>query len=210
MSTSPDQSGSTQVECLCCQRRFDSNEALCLFDNTVLTPLKKAALVGSVIHDHYEILSPIGTGATSSIYRARHNLMLRTVALKILKQSLANDPKASNRLKREALALSLFEHHSIVGLYDCGKTSDNLPFLVIEYLEGVDLSKLIRRRGSIAINRAIPIFIQACEAFSHMHNRGVVHRDVKPENIIVRQSSYSSRRDTISIVDFGRSSAQRP
>lgn len=156
--------------------------------------------VGSIIGAHYEILSAIGEGGMSTVYRARHTILNRPVAVKLLLERLASDPKAMRRFQKEARTAIELNHSGICAVKEFG-VHDGRPFLVMDLVDGESLAKSIAEHGAIEPAAAVGLMIQICEAIEHAHGKGVIHRDLKPANIIIQ--SDSDGRQSAKIVDFG-------
>jgi serine/threonine protein kinase len=150
--------------------------------------------------DRYQILSVLGQGAFGVVYKARHSLMGRTVAIKVLHEEMP-DSMLMRRFQVEAQAASNLSHPNIVTVYDFGTSSNNQLYLVMDFVEGTDLDETLQSEGRLAVQRALNIFIQACDALEHAHHRGVIHRDLKPSNIMLATTDGAA--DTVKIVDFG-------
>ncbi len=157
-------------------------------------------LPGQIVAEHYEILALLGTGGLGAVYSATHKLLKKTVAIKFLRQGRQLDSNALMRFQREAQAAIGLSHQNIVGVQEFG-VHDGMPFLVMELADGEPLDKVIEREGALKPERALSIFKQLLTALAYAHKRGVVHRDVKPENIIV--SKNSSGVEHIKLIDFG-------
>ncbi|MEQ8767329.1 MAG: serine/threonine-protein kinase [Planctomycetota bacterium] len=130
-----------------------------------------------------EILGVIGEGGMGIVYKARQRKLDRFVALKVLRQEIADDPAFAERFMREARALARLDHPSIVGVHDFGQV-DGLYYFVMEYVDGTNLRVLLER-GRLEQTRALEIVPRICDALQYAHDQGVVHRDIKPENILV-------------------------
>jgi serine/threonine protein kinase len=150
--------------------------------------------------DRYQILSVLGQGAFGVVYKARHSLMGRTVAIKVLHEEMP-DSMLMRRFQVEAQAASNLSHPNIVTVYDFGASANNQLYLVMDFVEGTDLDETLQSEGRLAVQRALNIFIQACDALEHAHHRGVIHRDLKPSNIMLATTDGAA--DTVKIVDFG-------
>jgi serine/threonine protein kinase len=156
-------------------------------------------LVGRTIGGRYLICELIGTGGMGTVYRGRHQLVGRDVALKFLSPRYASDPAARERFLREARAANRIDHEHIIDITDFGETSDKLVFLVMEYLEGETLSKIIEK-GALEPKRALTIAWQLATALARAHELDVIHRDIKPDNIFVLQRRGG---DFVKLLDFG-------
>src|SRR5678815_4620913 len=170
------------------------------------------ALAPGVRLGPYEIAAPIGAGGMGEVYRARDTRLDRTVAIKVLPESLAADPQLRERFEREARAISSLNHPHICTLYDVGH-QDGIDFLVLEYLEGETLDARLKSRdpgntpaasagtrgfsrASIGADEALRIAIQIADALDRAHRSGIVHRDLKPANIMLTRSGAK-------LLDFG-------
>ncbi len=165
------------------------------------TPLEDAPdpLVGRTIGGRYLVCELIGTGGMGTVYRGRHQLVGRDVALKFLAPRYARDPAARERFLREARAANRIDHEHIIDITDFGETSDNLVFLVMEYLDGEPLAALIDK-GPLEPKRALEIGLQLATALARAHELDVIHRDIKPDNVFVLQRRGG---DFVKLLDFG-------
>ena len=145
---------------------------------------------------NYELLERIGAGGMGVVYRARHAWLGRTVAIKFVDRHLVDNPSARSRFAREAQALGELDHPNIVRATDAGELA-GAHFLVTEYVEGPDLTKLIAQRGALPVADACEIIRQAALGVQHVHDHGLVHRDIKPSNLILATSG------TVKLLDFG-------
>jgi eukaryotic-like serine/threonine-protein kinase len=163
--------------------------------------LTQASLIGCTIADRYIVESEIGSGALGKVYLARHKVLERKVAIKVLFEDLQGNENSFLRFQREAQAASSLNHPNIVTIFDFGLQDNSYPFLIMDYLQGENLKDIIQKTGKLPLHRAFPILIQTAEALGHAHDHGILHRDIKPDNIILLQSNV--RRDLVKIVDFG-------
>ncbi|HUS67227.1 MAG TPA: serine/threonine-protein kinase [Kofleriaceae bacterium] len=169
-------------------------------------------LVGTVLEQRYEILRKIGQGGMGAVYEATHKLIGKRVAVKVLLDKYAQKDQITARLEQEARLASSIGHANIIDITDIGQTGDGRMFVVMEFLEGESLGALIARRGRLSPPRAIKIARQIAGALGAAHAKGIVHRDVKPDNVflIKRGSGASADEDYVKVVDFGISKSLRP
>jgi len=144
----------------------------------------------------YEVLGELGHGAMGIVYRARDPIINRLVALKTITTGVADDPALLERFYREAQSAGGLQHPNIVTIYDMGQAGA-LPYIAMELVEGENLEQVIARRSELPITLKLDYAMQACRAFDFAHKRGIVHRDIKPGNVMV------SKEGTVKVVDFG-------
>ncbi|AHF93459.1 serine/threonine protein kinase [Opitutaceae bacterium TAV5] len=145
-----------------------------------------------------DILALLGRGGMGAVYKARQRDLDRIVALKILRPGLDADPTFADRFRHEARALAQLNHPGIVTLYETGRTSGGLYFILMEFVDGLTLRQLLdTRAGPLPAREALEIVPQICDALQYAHDRGVVHRDIKPENILL------DRQGRVKVADFG-------
>ena len=157
------------------------------------------SLIGTVFADRYEIDSILGTGGMGTVYKARHKLMRRTVAIKVVDPHLVSCTSTLNRFQVEAEAVSCLNHPNVVTVHDFGLSPR--AYLVMSYLHGTSLAQLLETHDQIEMSRSLPIFEQICAGLAHAHSMGVVHRDLKPSNIMLIDTE--TQKDLVKIVDFG-------
>ena len=191
----------TQKICLECNRQFTGIVSACPHDGTLLVKIQQDPIIGSVLDGSYEVLSLIGHGGMGVVYKARHKLMDRVVAIKMLKSTLVSDSMSVKRFQQEVKATGRLVHPHAITVYDFGISPDGLPYIVMDYLEGASLSEVIKKEDHIAVERGVRILSQACEALTHAHKQGVVHRDLKPSNIVL--INFDGDPDYVKVVDFG-------
>lgn len=201
MAPDNDELKQSKKSCLACGAQLPPNLTVCPKDGTYLVGGSGETLLGTTLAERYEILSVIGEGGMGVVYKARHLLMNRMVAIKTLHQHLASNQKTTQRFKREATLISDLEHPNIITVYDFGVTPKGQPYLVLGYLEGRGLDEVIKSEGLLSQERAIKIFSQVCDGLAHAHARGIIHRDLKPSNIMLTDGEQGS--DMVKIVDFG-------
>jgi serine/threonine protein kinase len=161
---------------------------------------KKDELIGRTIEGRYRIDSLIGLGGMGSVYRVTRLLIGDEVAMKILHTERVADPRVGERFRREAQAAARLKHPNAVSIYDFGITSDGLEYLVMELLEGQSLRQIIKQEGPLSASIAAEITTQVCAALDEAHQRHIVHRDIKPDNIIINSTTAGLR---VKVLDFG-------
>jgi serine/threonine protein kinase len=151
---------------------------------------------GELVADRYELQEVVGTGGMSSVYRAVDTLLERNVALKILHPHYGDDPEYVERFRREARSVAQLSHPNIVTVIDRGE-ADGQQYIVFEYVDGESLKQLVDRTGPLPARRAVEFGLQVAEALAFAHNAGLVHRDVKPQNVLVTEDGEAK------VTDFG-------
>jgi serine/threonine protein kinase len=165
-------------------------------------------LVGKVLSHRYKILRKLGEGAMAAVYLAEHSGVGSNIVLKVLLPDLADNQNAVERFLQEAKIASEIHHDNVIDIFYSGRSPEGQVFLAMEYLHGSSLLGLLDSGGPMPWTRAKPIFLQICAALSAAHARGVVHRDVKPENVLVVERdnpdpSQGGKIDFVKVVDFG-------
>lgn len=151
---------------------------------------------GQKINDRYQIIRTIGEGGMANVYLAYDTILDRNVAVKILRGDLANDEKFVRRFKREAISASSLTHPNIVEMYDVGEDNGN-NFIVMEYIDGKTLKNLIKKRGALTLPEVIDIMLQLTSAIACAHESYIIHRDIKPQNVMILDDG------RVKITDFG-------
>jgi serine/threonine-protein kinase len=189
-----------------------------LIDDSALSDTHPAVAVAIAVRDtteslavalagKYEIVRKVGEGGMGAVYEARHVKIGKRVAIKVLLEKYVQKADVVARLLQEARLASSIGHENIIDITDVGETADGRTFVVMEFLDGESLHALLIREGSLPPARALPIIRQVASALGAAHEKGVVHRDVKPENVfIVRRAD----KDFVKVVDFGISKAVKP
>ncbi|MEA2509461.1 MAG: eukaryotic-like serine/threonine-protein kinase [Actinomycetota bacterium] len=154
-------------------------------------------LVGEVFSDRYSLVSRIAGGGMGDVYRAHDLLLDRPVAVKVLQPSLAADPDFVARFRAEARAAARLTHPNVVGVYDWGSAGELTYYMVMEYVPGKDLREVLAARGPLHPPQAVQVMAAVCDALEAAHSGGLVHRDVKPENILIE------RTGRVKVADFG-------
>jgi serine/threonine-protein kinase len=155
-----------------------------------------SALVGTLLSGRYRLDAQVGSGGMSTVYRAFDSTLERRVAIKLMHRDIAADSDQLERFRREARAVAQLSHPHIVGVIDAGE-EDGRPYIVFEYVEGETLKDRIRRLGRLPVDEAIAYAIEIARALSAAHGRGIVHRDVKPQNVLVDEEGSAK------VTDFG-------
>ncbi len=158
-------------------------------------------LLGQVLDGRYRLESMIGSGGMGTVYRATHVTIGKTLAVKVLAEEFAGDDTFRKRFLREAQAVSQISHHNVVEVSDFGVTPTGSLYLVMEFLEGESLSDLLDREGGLGWTRAKPVILQVCRALQSAHEKGILHRDVKPENCM--RISRPDNQNFVKVLDFG-------
>ncbi len=151
---------------------------------------------GQKINDRYQIIKTIGEGGMANVYLAYDTILDRDVAVKVLRGDLATDEKFVRRFQREALSASSLSHPNIVEVYDVGEDNGSY-YIVMEYIEGKHLKQLLKRRGSLTLTEVVDIMLQVTDGMSAAHDSYIIHRDIKPQNIMILENGL------IKITDFG-------
>ncbi len=157
-------------------------------------------------HPRYELQELLGAGGMGTVYKAQHRMMNRPVALKVINEQLVRNGAAVQRFHREVQAAARLTHPNIVTAYDA-EQAGNLHFLVMEYVDGLDLAEVVRRRGPLPVAEASDYIRQAALGLEHAHRHGMVHRDIKPQNLIAGKDEGGRMKDEaevrVKILDFG-------
>jgi serine/threonine protein kinase/tetratricopeptide (TPR) repeat protein len=190
--------------CPQCSMRSDSNHQYCPacgFPIGTLSPSPNDPFVGQTLPGGYHIVSLISVGGMGRIYRAEQSVLGRTVAVKIVHPHLLADENAALRFLTEARAASQLNHPNSIAVYDFGRTDKGQPYLVMEFLRGRDLARVLAEEGLLGFPRIVNILSQVLSALSEAHELGIVHRDLKPENIILEPLRRGG--DLVKVLDFG-------
>ena len=152
--------------------------------------------IGMMLGDRYEILEKIGTGGMSDVYKAKDQKLNRFVAVKVLKQEFSENTNFVSKFRVEAQAAASLMHPNIVNVYDVGEEA-GVHYIVMELVEGITLKKYIEKKARLSVKEAVSIAIQACMGLEAAHNNHIIHRDIKPQNIII------SKEGKVKVTDFG-------
>ena len=152
--------------------------------------------IGKMLDNRYELIELIGRGGMANVYKAKCHRLNRMVAVKILKSDLADNAEFRRRFRDESRAVAQLSHANIVSVYDVSR-SDDMEYIVMELIDGITLKQYMERRGQMDWREALHFVIQIMRALSHAHSRGIIHRDIKPQNIMVL------RDGSVKVADFG-------
>lgn len=153
-------------------------------------------VIGQLLGNRYRILELIGEGGMALVYKAECTLLQRTVAVKVLRPQYSSDKEFVTRFRREAQAAASLSHPNVVNIYDVGQ-DEGVHYIVMELIEGDNLKSLIRKEAPLPVNRALRIALQICEALRHAHDHNIIHRDIKPHNILIIPDG------RVKVTDFG-------
>lgn len=179
--------------------RYPNEQQFCFVEGAELVDLPDPR-VGTLLAGRYVVEEVIGEGGMATVYRARHKLVDRAIAVKIMNPMLASDPIVRERFRREARSAQMLAHPNIIEIFDQGDTEDGTCYIVMELLRGESLARVISR-GPLDIDRAIHVMSQIARAIARAHDLEVIHRDLKPENIFLCRREDGS--DLVKLLDFG-------
>ena len=151
----------------------------------------------TVVDNRYDVVRPLGSGGMGEVYLARDRVLGRDVALKVLRRQYAGDGEFAERFKREALSAASLSHPNIVQVYDRGETEDGASYISMEYVPGGTLKERISSEGPLDVAETAALGAQVAEALAAAHERGMVHRDIKPQNVLL------TARGEAKVADFG-------
>jgi DNA-binding NarL/FixJ family response regulator/tRNA A-37 threonylcarbamoyl transferase component Bud32 len=171
---------------------------------SLLTPAMVIPAEGYLFEDKYLMQSLIGQGAGGFVVRAEHIYMKREVAIKVLHHSLLDDRKAMRDFRKEAMSIACLNHDGIISIYDFGLSANRQPYLVMEYFQGTTLRDLLENEQRLALPRFCAIFSEICSAMQFAHDHNIIHCDIKPANILIKESDQEIR---IKLADFGLAKA---
>jgi len=187
--------------CPICATEYGDEAAFCSRDRSPLRVVgPKHGLLGHLVGERYQVERRLGEGGMGEVYLARHVLMGRPCALKVMSPTLSRDPDAVTRFNREATSASRISHPNVCAVYDFGLTAEGLVYLAMEYVEGRTLSAVLAESGPMPLPRAAALLHQCAAGLQAAHELGIVHRDLKPDNIMVLTRG---GRETAKLVDFG-------
>lgn len=186
--------------CPCCHKTYPGNYSVCPADQTGLESSQELR-PGMVIRNKYEILGRIGIGGMGAVYKGRHVTFNELCAIKVIADSIAEDPTFLQRFQTEAVVTRKLRHPNAVRVDDFDYTEDGRPFIVMELVEGRNVGEILQAEGALAVPRALRIATQVARALGAAHNLGFVHRDIKPANIVLTTGDQG--QETAKVLDFG-------
>jgi serine/threonine protein kinase len=198
--------------CPLCGLEYSGGEVFCPIDGARLNPQRDSAgeparkseqdpLIGAMLSGRYRILRKIGEGGMGIVYEAEHVLIEKRVGLKVLREDFSNRFDVVERFRQEARSASKIGHENIIDISDFGVTSGGANFFVMELLHGRDLAEELGKHGPLSPRRSLHLLLQCARALGAAHAKGIVHRDMKPENIFLVERA--GEEDFVKIVDFG-------
>ena len=190
--------------CPACAREYAEDIHFCIEDQTALVTARTEEtddLVGRILLSRFEVLEELGHGGMGAVYRARQLSMQREVAIKVLKPGISRDPVAIKRFFKEARAASQLRHVHTITVFDFGQADEGLLFIAMELLRGRSLAAAIDEGGPMRPDRAVAVLGQVCDALTEAHRQGIIHRDIKPDNIFLTEQDGSP--DFVKVLDFG-------
>lgn len=190
-----------KMVCVTCGKEFPDGWVACPYDSTELSRVADRFHSGAVFAEKYEIISALGAGGMSTVYKAKHRFLDKFVAIKLLNAHLSSDGKAVQRFQLEAKAAYDLKHPNLISIYDFGISPDGQAYIVMDYLEGESLSQRIDRQGKLSLMEALPIFADVASGLAHAHQNNVLHRDIKPSNVMLVCGEDGT--GIARIVDFG-------
>src|SRR4051812_30124 len=186
--------------CPQCGREYETTSRFCPEDGTALRPKGSDSLIGRTLAERYHILKRIGEGGMGRVYLGEHVKMNRQCAVKVMSPSLVNDADSAARFAREASNAARIIHPNVAAVFDFGE-SEGVVYLVMEYVEGEPLSRILMREAPLSLQRATDLAKQIADGLNAAHELGIIHRDLKPDNILVTRTR--AGKEVAKVVDFG-------
>ena len=174
---------------------------------TIPFSVSHGVMTGHVLDDRYTLLDLLEKGGMGEVYRARHNLLDSMVAVKLIRRNLASDQAACFRFLQEACAIASLKSLHTVTVFDAGVTSEGLLYYAMELVDGRPLSRVLKEDGPLPVSLAARLALQVCESLEEAHENGIVHNDIKPQNIMVQETRGCL---VARVVDFGIASTSDP
>jgi serine/threonine-protein kinase len=192
---------STTKVCPHCGDEYDDSIGFCAKDGTPLVEQAEGGLLGAMVGGRYKVIQRLGEGGMGQVFLAEHVRMKRKSAIKIMRAALVHEPEALQRFTREAENASKISHPNVASIFDFGETDEGLVYLAMEFIEGESLSALLKRETAMHPVVGADIIAQCSDGLAAAHELGILHRDIKPDNIMI-----SKRPDgtfVVKLVDFG-------
>jgi len=186
--------------CQQCGSVYPTDFLTCPRDQSALSAADDIA-IGMTLRDKYNVVEKIGAGGMATVYKVRRVPFNDIYALKLVNKVLAADPQFVKRFRAEAVMAHQLSHPNIVRIYDLDTTEDGRPLMVMEFVEGSDLRSLVRRSGALPLATALDLAAQVAEGLDCAHRAGIIHRDIKPDNILI--ADVAADRPIAKIADFG-------
>lgn len=184
--------------CPKCAKQLAATVASCPDDDSPMRVVDK--LEGQILDGKYKIVEYIGAGGMSTVYKARHIVLDKILALKLLQPHLLGNARFVQRFQREAQAMARMQHPNLLTVHECGFL-EGVPFLLLDFIDGKSLDVLVRERSRLSVGQMITIILQVADGLINAHDNGVVHRDIKPANIMISENVKG--RELVKVVDFG-------
>lgn len=198
--------------CPVCNRRYPDNALHCPEDGAVLQimtqPPEEESILGRRLFGEYSVVTKLGEGGMGAVYLLRQDQIDQHIAVKVLHGRAAQNDELVQRFNREAKAVSMLSHPNIINVFIFGRTDDGLIYMAMEYVEGSTLRDVFENEGAIEELRAIKIMKQCLSALSEAHSFGIIHRDMKPDNILLK--TYRGEPDFVKVLDFGIAKVKEP
>jgi len=186
--------------CSKCHTAYPNDFQICPKDSNLLRTTSKL-LEGMIVANKYEILGEIGSGGMGTVYRARHRVFGEVRAIKLVSSRWIDEEGYTRRLEAEAITARRLQHPNAVRVDDFDYTEDGRPFIVMEYVQGKDLRTIIHEEGQLSFSRSLDLATQTAQALKAAHQLGIIHRDIKPDNVLVVQNGNDG--ETVKVLDFG-------
>lgn len=195
--------GSSQL-CMSCGREYPDlpSGSRCPADGAKLLPIGETPMLGQILEGRFELTEFVGNGGVGDVYKARDLTLNSWAAVKFLNDRTLHNESFVRRLSREAEVLAQLDHPNVVKFLGSGASESGMPFVAMSFEEGVSLEDVLSETGALPLSEAIPIFVQVCDALSHAHSRGIIHRDLTPRNIMIARSAAGPEAK---LIDFGLS-----
>ena len=192
--------------CPHCGTEYETAARFCPADGTSLRPKGSDSLIDRVLAERYHILKRIGEGGMGRVYLGEHVKMNRQCAIKVMNPALVNDHESATRFAREASSAARIIHPNVAAVFDFGE-SEGLVYLVMEFVDGEPLSRILAREAPLSVDRAIDLTLQIADGLGAAHELGIIHRDLKPDNILVARTR--AGKEVAKVVDFGIAKAMQ-